>query len=42
MAAVEGVEEAVLNAMLAAETTSGKKGRVVEAIDHDKLRALFP
>jgi D-aminopeptidase len=42
MAAVESVEEAVINAMLAAETTTGKKGRVVEAIDHDKLRALFP
>jgi L-aminopeptidase/D-esterase-like protein len=41
MAVVESVEEAVLNAMLAAETTTGKKGRVVDALDHEKLKALF-
>lgn len=41
MAVVESVEEAVLNAMLAAETTVGKKGRVVEALDHAALEALF-
>ena len=40
LAVVEGVEEAVLNAMLAAETTTGKHGRVVEAIDAEKLKAL--
>lgn len=41
MAAVEGVEEAVLNAMLAADTVTGKHGRTVEAIDQDALSALF-
>lgn len=40
LAVVESVEEAVLNAMLAAETTTGKHGRVVEAIDTQKLKAL--
>jgi D-aminopeptidase len=40
LAVVESVEEAVLNAMLAAETTRGKHGRVVTAIDADKLKAL--
>jgi len=37
MAVVEGVEEAVVNAMLAAETMKGRQGRVVEAIDHEAL-----
>ncbi|MGE0025065.1 MAG: P1 family peptidase [Hyphomicrobium sp.] len=41
MGVVEAVEEAVLNAMLAAETTTGKGGRVVDAIDHEQLKALF-
>ncbi len=27
--------------MLAAETTSGKHGRVVDALDHAALKALF-
>ncbi|PWR19013.1 P1 family peptidase [Zavarzinia compransoris] len=41
MAAVEIVEEAVVNAMVAAETMVGRKGRVVPAIDPDRLAALF-
>lgn len=41
MAAVETVEEAVVNAMVAAETMTGRKGRVVPAIDPDRLAALF-
>jgi L-aminopeptidase/D-esterase-like protein len=41
MGAVEAVEEGVLNAILAAETTRGKAGRIVEAIDHARLKALF-
>lgn len=41
MAAVETVEEAVVNAMLAAETMEGRLGRVVPAIDPDRLAALF-
>lgn len=40
LAVVESVEEAVINAMLAAETTTGKHGRVVKAIDAEKLKAL--
>lgn len=40
MAVVESVEEAVLNAMLAADTVTGKHGRTVEAIDAEKLKAL--
>jgi L-aminopeptidase/D-esterase-like protein len=40
LAAVEAVEEAVLNAMLASSTVTGKHGRVVEAIDAEKLKAL--
>ena len=38
-AVVDGVEEAVVNAMLAAETMIGKHGRVIAAIDHDALLA---
>lgn len=41
MAAVECVEEAVVNAMLAAETMTGRLGRMVPAIDPDRLAALF-
>ncbi|HEX7390594.1 MAG TPA: P1 family peptidase [Acidiphilium sp.] len=37
MATVESVDEAILNALLAAETTTGKEGRVVHAIDPDRL-----
>ena len=40
MAAVESVEEAVINAMLAADTMTGKQGRTVEAIDPAALKAL--
>ena len=40
MAIVEAVDEAILNAMLGAETMTGKRGRVVHAIDPERLRAL--
>jgi D-aminopeptidase len=40
LAAVEAVEEAVLNALVAAETMTGKHGRRVEAIDHGALVKL--
>jgi len=40
LAVVEAVDEAVLNAMLAAETCAGRKGRVVEAIDGRRLVEL--
>lgn len=41
LAAVECVEEAVVNAMLAAETMAGRDGRVVPAIDPDAVGVLF-
>lgn len=37
VATVEATEEAVLNALVAAETMSGRDGRVVEAISHERL-----
>lgn len=39
-AAVEATEEAVLNSMVAARTTTGRGGLVVPAIDHAELRAF--
>ncbi len=35
MAVVEATEEAILNAMVAAESMAGRKGNRVRAIDHD-------
>jgi L-aminopeptidase/D-esterase-like protein len=40
VATVEAVEEAILNAMLAADTMTGKAGRTVQAIDAERLRDL--
>ena len=40
LATVESVEEAALNVLIAAETMTGKSGRVVEAIDHERLVQL--
>ncbi len=40
-AAVEAVEEAVLNALVAAETMTGWMGHRVEALDHGRLRELL-
>jgi L-aminopeptidase/D-esterase-like protein len=37
----QAVEEAVINALVAAETMSGRDGRRVEAIDHDALRTVM-
>ena len=36
-AVVEATEEAILNAMLAAETTTGINGNTVYALPHDRL-----
>ena len=36
-AAAEATEEAILNAMIAAETMTGYKGRIVYALPHDLL-----
>lgn len=41
MGAVEAVEESVLNAMLAADTIVGKRGRRVSALDPVRLKAFF-
>jgi D-aminopeptidase len=40
-ATVEATEEAIINAMIAAETTTGREGRRVEAIPHDRVRELL-
>jgi len=40
-ATVESTEEAIVNALVAAETMSGHRGRRLEAIDRDWLAALF-
>jgi D-aminopeptidase len=37
MATVEAAEEAVINALLAAETMTGRDGHVAHAIPHDGL-----
>jgi D-aminopeptidase len=40
-AVVDATEEAVLNALLMATTTSGRLGHIVHAIPHERLRALL-
>jgi D-aminopeptidase len=40
-AAVEATEEAIVNALVAAETLVGHRGRRLEAIDRDWLASLF-
>lgn len=40
-AAVQASEEAIVNAMVAADTMTGIDGRVIAALPHDKLRELF-
>lgn len=40
LATVDCVDEAILNALCAAETMTGKRGRVVRAIDPDRLAHL--
>ena len=40
-AAIEATEEAVYNALVAAETTVGVDGHVLHAISHDRLRAIL-
>ena len=41
LATVQATEEAVVNAMVAAETMSGINGRTVVALPHDKLREVL-
>ncbi len=40
-ATVEATEEAIVNALVAAETMTGAGGRRVEALPHDRLRAIL-
>jgi D-aminopeptidase len=40
LATVESVDEAIVNAMLAAETMTGKSGRIVHALDPEELLKL--
>ncbi|MDD2288964.1 MAG: P1 family peptidase [Bacteroidales bacterium] len=42
LAAIEAVEEAILNALFAAETMTGKDGYTVEALPVEKVVKLFP
>jgi L-aminopeptidase/D-esterase-like protein len=41
LAVVQGTEEAVVNAMIAAETMTGIKGRTVMALPHDRLQQIL-
>jgi L-aminopeptidase/D-esterase-like protein len=40
-ATVEATEEAIVNALVAAETMTGQGGRRVEALSHERLKALM-
>jgi len=40
-AAAEATEEAILNALTAAETTTGRSGRTVHAVPLDRLREVM-
>jgi L-aminopeptidase/D-esterase-like protein len=40
-ATVQATEEAIVNALVAAETMSGADGRTIAALPHDRLRALL-
>ncbi len=41
LATVQATEEAVVNAMVAAKTTTGINGHTVEALPHDRLREIL-
>ena len=38
---MQGVEEAIVNALVAAETTTGVEGRTAHALPHQRLRELL-
>ena len=40
-ATVQATEEAIINALVAAETMTGINGTTIEAIPHDRVRALM-
>jgi D-aminopeptidase len=41
VATIEATEEAIVNALVGAETMTGKNGRTLAALPHDQLRALM-
>jgi L-aminopeptidase/D-esterase-like protein len=41
MATVQATEEAIINAMVAAETMTGVNGNTVYAIPHDRLKEVM-
>jgi D-aminopeptidase len=41
LATIQATEEAIVNAMVGAETMTGRDGRTVQALPHDQLRALM-
>lgn len=41
MAAIEATEEAIINSLLAAETMTGKNGRIIEALPKEKLKEIL-
>jgi L-aminopeptidase/D-esterase-like protein len=41
LATVQATEEAVINAMIAADTMTGVKGHTVIALPHDRLREVL-
>ena len=40
-ATVQATEEAIINALVAAETMKAPDGRVIEALPHEKLKAVL-
>jgi L-aminopeptidase/D-esterase-like protein len=40
-ATVQATEEAIINAMVAAETMTGRDGRTVQALPHDRVRDIL-
>ena len=40
-AAIEATEEAIVNALVAAETMTGRDGHIARAIPHDRLREVM-
>jgi len=41
LATIQSTEEAIVNAMVGAETMTGREGRTVQALPRDQLRALM-
>ena len=40
-ATVQATEEAIVNALVAAETMTGANGRTIQALPHDALKGLL-